>query len=190
MPMPMPKPKPKLTKFKTETIDGADVDIFVNVDGEFVATVPGADGEQIEASTMRMLVEKLRRTSRARRNVSLPATLLRRTWHSDAASTFVDVTVTGVHASNGNVLYRVDSESARGSSQLCAHNEHLMRRLSAEQRAEYLRLEQAKRATTEQLNLFHASLKIDAKSELAKLAASADTATTPAPTTSSKARPR
>lgn len=125
------------TKVKTLDVDGEQVDIFVDGDdGRFSARLDGVD---IYQPNLKSLEHKLREQSRQKRRLSIEGTTLGDRW-SDEKPEFQDVVIVGKHGGNNNLLYRGTEKGAR-TEQMRSHDDgYLMRRLSKEERAEYVAL--------------------------------------------------
>jgi hypothetical protein len=136
-------------------IDGQTFEVRVTDDGAFRANLQGGE---VGADTYNELREKLTRLSRkAKVRLDLPITLLgvtqkpdpskttRHSWEKtqvlrEAADT-VDATVTGLHAQNQDVmLVLADSTKYRHSGHSYSRDGLIARRLTADERATYVRL--------------------------------------------------
>jgi hypothetical protein len=135
-----------MTVIARESVGGADLAISVGADGVFFAMW---DGERVYAHTKAALIEKLKRfASKARPKVSVLATMI------DYDNKFIDVTLTGMHSANGNVLYKRDG--SKGAEQLSSWSsrENLLRRLSADERKELEALRKAVKAAETDLEVW------------------------------------
>lgn len=128
-------------KLKPEEIDGKSVDIYVTAEGEFFAKNPTDENrDNITAPTRAALVMKLRGMMRRKAvRVAVKATrwIEADSWRSKKA-VLEDVTLTGIHGSNGNVLVKGangETEQDRSYS-----GSTLLRALTAAEQREFLEM--------------------------------------------------
>jgi hypothetical protein len=139
------------TSIGHETIDGVKFDIAVDSTGLFWATF---DGNEISASTRKVVVDKLREAIRTAKHVAVPASLVKDPhWRRNRADKPVvtHIILTGIHGSNRNVLYREDRKGAKGGEQLSSYDGDCMRRLTDEEVATHLELWLAHQAAAKAL---------------------------------------
>jgi len=163
-----------MAKFKTVEIDGRKFDVELDSDGHFRAL---DDGDLVKADTFTALQEKLRaRCRRQKVRLALPITLLGVTqkpnpqaphsWERGSAlrpdRDTVDATVTGVHAQNRDLLTELpDGTKHRMDGNGYAREGTITRRLTAAEKATYIRLATAAADADEALETFVAGVKID-----------------------------
>ncbi len=128
-------------------VDKKKFTIEITDSGQFRSVV---DGDSIGADTLDKLKAKIVRSQRLEKvRVALPATLAgrpRRHWTAeDGPQALIDIVITGIHQRNKSVLYRkVGGKEEAGTID---YNDVLLKRLTEDQKAEYLRLQKAKRDT-------------------------------------------
>jgi hypothetical protein len=147
-------------KFGSEKIEGQEIEIDVNGQGQFSADVGGV---LLEASTVHGLREKARKQLRSMRS-AVPATLLKYEWRDDPPK-FVDVEIVGIHASNRNPLLRdMDGRSIRSMS----YNSVLMRRLTNAERRKLTEAAKAEREAEKHHEDLKTSFRINPEEAIAE----------------------
>jgi hypothetical protein len=163
-----------MAKFKTVEIDGRKFDVELDGDGHFSAL---DDGDLVKAETFSALQEKLRtRRRRQKVRLSLPITLLGVTQAPDPAVVkhswqrtpmlreapeTVDATVTGLHAQNRDLLVvMADGTKDRMDGNGYGREGIIARRLTAAEKATYVRLATAADAADAALKTFVDGVKI------------------------------
>lgn len=111
------------TVLKTIEIDTREIEITVEENGDFVARV---DGEWYRAPSLKLLTEKLRKMIRSQGRIAVPVTQISSGHHDEPVIT--QITLVGVHAGNGNTLYKEDGET--GVDQLRWSRDEIYRRLT------------------------------------------------------------
>lgn len=113
------------------TIDATALPLFVrSSDGMFWARF---EGEEVTAPTLKSLKDKLRDLVRRILLVAVPACyLVSDTWDEQDGLEIQRVTLTGIHSSNRNVLYR----TATGQTEQLRWSGHLYQDLSSAEVAE------------------------------------------------------
>lgn len=148
-----------IQKVKTAEVDGVRVDVMFNTEtGSFTAKT---DNNDFKSTTLKGLLSALRQAKRQER-AEVPVTRLGRGWLSD--DEVKHGLCVGIHMGNGNFLFRWDGE--KGSSQ--DYGGSVVRRLTAEEVAEYKRLMKEKRQAEEAVEKFRKRVAINLKAELAK----------------------
>lgn len=127
----------ELTKIATEEVNGIAYGILVDGNGTFYAEV---DGTMMQAATKAQLVDKLKLLKRLK-PVAVSATLV----YSDQ---LIPITLTGIHAANKNVIYRIDGKP--GAQQLSGYSrDEVLRAITADEQSEYASLQKAEKAAHE-----------------------------------------
>ena len=156
------KPKPE-GWLKTEKVDGKSFDVIVLKDGTFWANLGEDiydDAQRLHAPSLKKLLEKAREHLRKSNRPAIEATLLERSsWRSEK-DVIVDVLLTGVHAGNGNILYRDQGGTHQSYSQ------HFYRKLTAEEKAEYLRLRREEKEAEKRRERWEQERVLDAQATL------------------------
>jgi len=144
-------------KIKTLEIDGSQIEIYANEDGDFFAQVEGRD--RVKAPTLKQLERKLRDIKRLNR-VKVPITLLKTpSWRSDKQTiSFTQGDITGIHASNRALLFK--SHDGK-SEQLSSYDGQICRRLTEEEIHHTQSLWEAKVAAEAAWEAHEQSLKVD-----------------------------
>ena len=116
------------TKFKEEKIRGVKVDIFVSSRGEFNAEI---NNQLVEAKTLEDLVAKLNKASKSKYSIEF--------WRWMEDKGLMRGTITGQHASTGNMLVKFDGQKGVEQESKWGRN-HRYLALDEAQRAEYTAL--------------------------------------------------
>jgi hypothetical protein len=143
-------------KYGTFEADGWKFDIAITGDGKFTTT---ADGESYTADTYEKLKTKIVRACRREKvRLALPATVAKQSSRfGDETQRIFDVVVTGIHQRSHDVLYRNELDHKAGSIE--NYGDHLMVRLTMEQRDKYLELQKAKKDATAAFEAFQKKYK-------------------------------
>lgn len=93
------------TKLKDETIDGHKFEITVRDNGEFQTKILG---DWVNAPSYKALIDKVRKLIRRAGRIAIPLTLISDKYNNRQQSVpeITQVTITGVHGSNRNILYK------------------------------------------------------------------------------------
>lgn len=158
------------TKLKPEEIDGKTYDIYVDDSGEFFHV--SKEGDRIKADTRAALVKKLRASGRRKAvRVAVPATLWEpgRGWASKEHTT-EDVTLTGIHGSNGNLLIkRANGETEQASD----WRTKLLRALTPDEKRALISASKTAEAATSAFNALLTKYEINGKDAVRKAMAQA-----------------
>lgn len=148
-----------MVKIKTETIEGQDVDINVDVSGLFYAEL---NGDRITSTSLKGLTDRLRadlRSARAKIEVSWTV----REYSSDEKLKVVDGFLVGTHATHGDFLLRkLDGKADRESSY---HT--LYHRLTEMEKHKFYELQRTAAAAEKAFENFKKSLQVDGNKLLA-----------------------
>lgn len=121
-------------KLKKAMVDGRAFEVDVDDDGLFGTLL---DGDRVTAPTLKALTEKLVKEVRTHGRVCVPATRLEDGWRNEEIELH-DIELIGVHAGNNNPLYRV--VGSKTTEQLRSYSDDILRRLTAEEKIEVMRL--------------------------------------------------
>lgn len=161
---------PQDAKVRDANIDGADVEVYVDADnGEFYCRHAG---EIFKAPSYKALVDKVRKFIRTHQRINIPVTLLEEyhSWDDDGGTLKVlQVSLTGLHGRNANVLYKQDKDGVTGQE---SHSRNFYRRMTGAEVQELFRLRKARREATKALNAFLEERQVNAR-ELIKAAQAA-----------------
>lgn len=146
------------TKLKTVQIDTRPFDVYVDDEGQFFTRW---QGDNIFAPSLKTLEEKLRKTVRAAGRIAVPVSRISDTWHSETP-TITHIVLTGVHAGNGNVLYREEGENT--VEQIRSFDDEIYQRLTESDIAQFHTLKQAVRTAEEALDTWKTAHKVNPRS--------------------------
>lgn len=118
---------------KTLEIDGESFAITVTEKGEFRCYV---QGDWFYEETLKVLEDRIRKSVRSTVKVKVPATLL--TTHYGAGRKLVPIVVTGIHAGNQKILYRLENGNNGQTGRYGSEN--ILRALTDVERADIMRL--------------------------------------------------
>jgi hypothetical protein len=124
-------------KVKALEVDGTTVEISLDGD-EFIARV---GVELVRFKTLKGCEDAVRRRVREAVKLAIDATMVSDNGWRDEKAKFEDVVVTGLHGSNGNILYK----DCDGDPRQSGYGAQFLRRLSTGEKADYLGLVRARR---------------------------------------------
>lgn len=138
-----------LTKLTTRAFNGIEVEIMIDTNGSFHATI---DTIAYQAESLEKLSERLEYATKTKK-VKVAIEFHR--WkeagrYSQEAGKLAHGVITGIHAANGNLIVKFDGE--KGIEQ--EYRSHLYLKLNDEQQAEYVRMQRALRAAQTELEKF------------------------------------
>lgn len=152
----------------TKTINGQKVEFRVNGDGEFCTIIAG---EFIREDSLKAAESKARAlTKKAKRKIALPFTIMGAKMYTPG-SHFTrkylgigcrDITITGIHAGTGNLLFRYDDDPRQEVHQDTGmgYDTKIVKRMSPEQQEEFRRLYKANSDAHEALSTFQEKFKV------------------------------
>lgn len=155
--------------FDKREVDGVTYQINITYDGRFSTTY---DDDEISSKTLDKLLARLRSLMRKRKvteKAALPVTVLggRGYYYNKEEEKFRHGVVTGIHASNNNILFKQDG-GKQGTEQLSGYN-NVYRRLTDAEMAEYIKLVRAQEAAREAVENWDKEHRIDVQKELGKI---------------------
>ncbi len=152
------------TKLKREKINGKEFDIYVDTDGRFYVYLDKEREQRINTKSLKELPTLVRAAMR-KAGLKIPVTVIQKLnrWHSDdlpESYKFEDGVLTGIHATRrSNALVRsLDNRSID-----LDYDSSLVRRLTADERQEFLGLVDAVRQATVALRLFQEDIDVNAE---------------------------
>lgn len=141
---------------RKEAIEGRTFDLNVDGDGRFYADV---DDERAYSTTIKGLIEKLRKDLRMRR-AKIEVSWTERDWNNrdgDGKLKVVDGFLVGVHATQGDFLLR----NLDGKAEQQARYHSLLRRLSEADKKKFYELQRQVVAAEKVFEHFKKSLEVD-----------------------------
>lgn len=159
-----PGKKPPLT---TRKIEGRDVEIFVNDDGEFVAH--GPEGEPVSAKSLGDLVSRLKKKFRELVSINVPATRIRRDYWNDEKVEFEAIAIIGTRGDNRFLI--IDSD---GDQDNIYDGSDVYARLTPADQGDYIRLVAEKKAAEKALEDWEEAHRLNVKQEIERAAKKAD----------------
>lgn len=123
---------------QSDVIDQIDIDgtkYPLKLDSEGTFHLELSEEEIVSGPLKKEVLERAKGIIRRRKKVKIPSTLMEESnWHHAGELKFIDVVVTGKHASQGSILYRRADGSAWSRGRY-ANDEHFLKPLTPELKA-------------------------------------------------------
>lgn len=146
----------KETPIEPIEVEGRPFEVFVTGEGEFAATY---EGERYKSETLVALKSKLRNMLRRKTvRVCIPVTVPRGS-NALGKTKLVDGDLTGMHSSNGNLLFKSD----KTTEQLASYHNDIYRRLTDDEKAKFAALELAAQQSSDDFEAFKGEIEVDGR---------------------------
>lgn len=162
------------TKLKRETIDGRQVDIYVTDGGTFKALMDGGSEETYSAASLPSLMKQVREIIKGQTK-EIPAAQVGWSsgdrWSSRGKKSLqVELLIiSGIHAGNGNVLYRHEGQPRKNTQQgYRYHSVKFLRRPTPEELEELKTLYEANDELERRIEAWHQARLLDVEASLKK----------------------